>query len=82
MIHVSPIPQKHVADCPPVPIQTPVTDVHLFAEHQFRHELLGSIAERLPILRRINAVEPDFLSSVIMHNGDRVTVRDTYDAGR
>jgi hypothetical protein len=32
---------------------------HNLAKRKLAHELLGSLAERLPLLRAINAVKPD-----------------------
>ena len=44
--------------------------------------MLGFVAESLPLFRCVNPVEPDFLSSAIVHDVDGVAVRDADNTAR
>ncbi len=61
-IQASPVWQQYHAHRPPIAI--PIHDLHRdgFAEDQRGCELLGSVAERLPLFRTVNAVQPDALA--------------------
>ncbi len=52
-------------------------DLH---EYQLGRELLGSVAERLPLLRAVDAVQPDTLAFAVVQHGDRIAVADAHDA--
>jgi hypothetical protein len=44
--------------------------------------VLSSITEGLPLLRCVNDLKPDFLSSAFVNDTDGVPVTDTYDSAR
>jgi hypothetical protein len=62
----------------------PLISIHLVAsccrgaiEREIRERLLRSLAERLPLLRRINAIEPDHCGALIDKDRERVAVGNT-----
>jgi len=49
-------------------------------QFQLGCELLSSLAERLPLFRAVNAVQPDALAFAVVQHRDGVTVADAHHA--
>ena len=71
--------KNHVSNGSPVTVPAFSFDFDHFPECQCGDKLLGSVAEGLPFFRGVNAVEPGFLSSAIVHDADGVPIRDAND---
>ncbi len=76
VIQAPPVWQEYHAHRAPVAI--PIHDLHCdgSAEDQRGRELLGSVAERLTLLRAVDAMQPDALALAAVHDGDGVAVSD------
>ena len=82
VIQAPPVWQEYQAHRAPIAIS--IHDLHgdSGAEDQLRRELLGAVAERLALLRAVDAVEPNAFALAVVQHGDGVAVRDTDHAAR
>ena len=60
--------QDHIVDGPPILIMAECFHGHFLAKGQLGGELFSALPEHLPLLRTINAIEPDLFGSPIVQD--------------
>src|SRR5438128_138897 len=81
-IEASAIRQDHISHGAPIPVGVLDMDGDSFSEGQRGRELLGLGTERLALLRAVYPVQSDLLSLAVVHDFDRVAVRNADYAAR